>query len=196
MNGWKRPNHPMWRRQVTAGSNQQRRLRGWLRGLIGVGIPLLLGVDPMLRIPEVMAQIAQAQLDPADPPSGRSPDVPNMGFDGVRSEGERPATEGWIGRLNLTPRQLRRIQVIRRNRQPQLLQAQRELRQARRALGILVTQDDVSTDSIREQYASVRALDDQVRELRFEILLRIREVLTPAQRQELGIILEERLPKY
>lgn len=187
MNGWTQPNPPRWRRHLTAGSNPQRPLRG----LLGVGVLLLLGLDPILRIPEVMAQIAP--LDPGDSSSGRSPD---MGFDGLRSEGERPSAEGWIGRLNLTSRQLRRIQGIRRNRQPQLLQAQRELRQARQALGILLTQDDVSTESIREHYAAVRALDDQVRELRFEILLGIREVLTPAQRQELGLILEERLPKY
>ncbi len=190
MNRWKRPRHPKWRRHVAAGPNRQSRLRL----LIGSGILLLLGVNPVLRIPAVMAQIPQS--DPADPSSSQSPGTPNTGLDGVTSEGERPAEEGWIGRLNLTPRQLRRIQVIRRNRRPQLLRAQRELRQARQALGILVTQDNASSDSIREQHAAVRALDDQVRELRFEILLGIREVLTPAQRQELGIILEERLSKY
>lgn len=100
--------------------------------------------------------------------------------------------EGWLQQLDLTPEQLRQIQAIYRRYQEQLSSSRRETLLARRTLGDLLIQN-ASSEDIRQQYQRFQDLERQVTDLRFEILLEVRSILTPDQRQRMAELLRQRL---
>ncbi len=100
--------------------------------------------------------------------------------------------EGWLRQIDLTPEQLRQIQSIYRRYQGQLSSSRREVLQARRTLGDMLTQN-ASQDEIRQQYQRFQDLEREVNDLRFEVLLEVREILNPEQRQQMAELLHQRI---
>ncbi len=163
------------------------------RGRVFAGLMVGWGLSAVL-LSQSTAAVLVAQADsPADSQSDNQPD--RSLHSRVRDRLEANRDDHWLVRLDLSAAQLRRIQEIRSTHQPRLSEAKQDLREALMELGSLLT-GDASLESIREQHNTVRLLDEEVRDLRFESVLLIREVLNPAQRRELGTMLEERLSQY
>ena len=165
--------------------NQMRQWSTWVTGLmVGLGLSAVL-------VSQATATVLLAQADESanttQPAGSRRPLV--------RTRLEANRDDHWLVQLDLSAAQLRRIQAIRSNHQPRLSEAKQELREALVELGSLLTRD-ASLEAIRDQHNTVRLLDEEVRDLRFESVLQIREVLSPAQRRQLGRMLEERLSQY
>ncbi|NJM00241.1 MAG: periplasmic heavy metal sensor [Synechococcaceae cyanobacterium RM1_1_27] len=163
---------------------QSHLVRG--QGRFVAGFSLALGLSAVL-LSQATATDLVAQTD-------NQPDRSLRSRVRTRLEGAN-RDDNWLVQLDLSDAQLRRIQGIRNTHQPRLLEAKQDLREARLELGSLLT-GDATAEAIREQHNAVRLLDEEVRDLRFESVLQIREVLNPAQRQELGTMLEQRLSQY
>lgn len=167
------------------------------RGRVFAGLMVGWGLSAVLLSQSTAAVlVAQADSPPdihADSQADNQPDRSLRSR--VRNRLEANRDDHWLVRLDLSAAQLRRIQEIRSTHQPRLSEAKQELREALVALGSLLT-GDASLEAIRAQHNTVRLLDEEVRDLRFESVLLIREVLNPAQRRELGKMLEERLSQY
>ena len=163
------------------------------RGRFVAGLIVGLGLCAVLLSQATAADLVAQADSPTESPADNQPDRSLRSQ--VRTRLEANRDDHWLVQLDLSPAQLRRIQGIRSNHQPRLQEAKQDLREALVELGSLLT-GDATLEAIREQHNTVRLLDEEVRDLRFESVLQIREVLNPAQRQELGRMLEERLSQY
>jgi Spy/CpxP family protein refolding chaperone len=83
--------------------------------------------------------------------------------------------------LNLNPDQLQKIQAVRRKHQAQMGQQRQAVQQSRREFEIVMA-SDAPKEQVRQKYRQHKVLKDRLDEVRFEALLEMREVLTPAQR--------------
>ncbi|MCL1472335.1 Spy/CpxP family protein refolding chaperone [Argonema antarcticum] len=89
----------------------------------------------------------------------------------------------WIQELNLSQAQIQRIQQIHNQYKDRMSQSVQSLRQAQQELQTMMA-STASQDQLRDKHRQVEAIDQQVRELRFESMLAMREVLTPEQRRQ------------
>lgn len=89
----------------------------------------------------------------------------------------------WIGELNLSQDQIQRIQQIHNQYKDRMSQSVQSLRQGQQELQTMMA-GTASQDQLRDKHRQVEALDQQVRQLRFESMLAMREVLTPEQRRQ------------
>ncbi len=104
-------------------------------------------------------------------------------------------SSGWLSELNLSPNQTRRLQAISQQYQPQIDQRQQNLRQLRAELQDLLS-SNASSSQIREKHRQVEALQQEVRQLNFESMLSMREVLTPEQRLQFEAHMRDRKPGF
>jgi protein CpxP len=93
--------------------------------------------------------------------------------------------------LNLTPQQQQQLDAIRQGSSQQMSQRQQALRQAKQELAVLM-QGTASDDTIRTKHSQVAQLQQEVENLRFENMLKMRTVLTPAQRQQFAQLMQQR----
>ena len=98
---------------------------------------------------------------------------------------------GWLSRLELSPDQMVQLRSIQHQNQGDLGQKVQELRQARQQLRQLLA-GEAATEQVRDQYRRMQQLSRQVDDQRFEVILRVREVLTPEQRVRMTELLESR----
>ena len=91
--------------------------------------------------------------------------------------------QGLIQELNMTPAQIRQMQAIRKQYKDQIAQRAAQLRQAQRELQVLIASTD-SGDKVRQKHDQVKALQQQLGDLRFESMLATRQVLNPDQRRK------------
>ena len=96
-----------------------------------------------------------------------------------------------LEQLNLTSEQKEEIEQIRQKYQPQIAQTRSSLRSERDKLREMMTGNELA-ENIRSQHESILSLDRQLRNLHFETMLEMREVLTPEQRQEFASIMDEK----
>ena len=85
--------------------------------------------------------------------------------------------------LNLTPEQTEQIQTIENQYEDQLAQRKQAVRQGKQELVDLMA-GTASESQVREKYRQVEALKQQVADIRFDIMLAMREVLTPEKRRQ------------
>lgn len=93
--------------------------------------------------------------------------------------------------LNLTSEQTQKIQAIRTQYKDQIAQRHQAFLQAKRELKDLII-GTASEDQVREKHSQVEALEQQVREAKFDQMLAIRGVLTPEQRNQAAEIIQKR----
>ena len=111
-----------------------------------------------------MAQFAAAQDVPA-PPTKKAPDArPNL-----------------LAALGLSPEQIDQIKQIHAQRQPQMLQAMRRLREANRALDMAVYADVLNEEDVQARLHEFQLAQAHMAGLRFGTELAVRKVLTPEQ---------------
>lgn len=94
-------------------------------------------------------------------------------------------------KLNLTIEQQQKMQSIRRKYQPQMDSLRLEMRTEKEKLRQMMTNND-SSDNLRQQHQKVASLNQKMSDLRFQIMLEMREVLTPEQRQQWSNMMTEK----
>ena len=92
--------------------------------------------------------------------------------------------------LNLSPSQLQKLKEIRDRDRDKIRNLSQQVRQANRELRELLG-SEASVDLIRSKHNQVQDQQRQVRNLHFERMLAMREVLTPQQRSQLQEILQK-----
>lgn len=93
--------------------------------------------------------------------------------------------------LNLTPEQAQTLQAIQQEYQGQISQHRNLLRQAQQELETLMAGDATEAE-LRAKHQQVKTLMQQMGDLQFESLLKMREVLTLQQRRLIIELMEER----
>jgi periplasmic protein CpxP/Spy len=97
----------------------------------------------------------------------------------------------WIQQLNLSPEQMQQMQAIRNQYKDRMSQRAQALRQAQQQLQDLMA-GNASEDQILAQYNQVETLRQQLGRVRFESMLRMRQVLTPEQRRQFAERMQNR----
>ena len=101
--------------------------------------------------------------------------------------GDGPHDERSAGRpnllaeLGLSREQVQQIRRANQERRPAMMQAQRKLREANRALDMAIYQDVVRDDEFQIRLREFQAAQAEVAKLRFESELSVRRILTPEQ---------------
>jgi Spy/CpxP family protein refolding chaperone len=95
-----------------------------------------------------------------------------------------------MARLNLSSAQQQELQTIYSQYKDQISQRKQAVRQVNRELRDLMV-STASNDEIRAKYQEVQALRQQLEAARFESLLAMRDVLTPAQRSRFAQLMEQ-----
>ncbi|MBD0268934.1 MAG: Spy/CpxP family protein refolding chaperone [Cyanobacteria bacterium Co-bin8] len=93
--------------------------------------------------------------------------------------------------LDLNEDQLSQIRTIRESSRTTLQPLREQMRAGHQELRSLMA-SNASTDELRQRHSTLMNLEQQMRAERFEVMLQIREVLTPEQRTELANMLEQR----
>jgi Spy/CpxP family protein refolding chaperone len=112
--------------------------------------------------------------------------VQNFGEQGREAQGPLKL----MARLNLSSAQQQELQTIYSQYKDQISQRKQAVRQANRELRDLMV-STASNDEIRAKYQEVQALRQQLEAARFESLLAMRDVLTPAQRSRFAQLMEQ-----
>ncbi|TAD74277.1 MAG: periplasmic heavy metal sensor [Oscillatoriales cyanobacterium] len=166
----------------------------------------------------VLVPLAQAQDDPGDwfsqmddRPGPGGPDGPMMGPPGgpggqggpngggdMRGPGGRGGPGGGPGGgmlrgLNLSAEQTQKLSQVREQFRNRMQQQRQSVETARQEMGRLMS-GSASTDQLRQQHNRIQAEMQKMGDLRFESMLAMREILTPAQRQQLAQRMQERRP--
>ncbi len=112
--------------------------------------------------------------------------TPAFSQDGPPSDGGANDDRGnrrpnLFAELGLSPDQIQRIRRLNQGRRPQMMEAQRRLREANRDLDIAIYSDATSDAEFNSRLKEFQAAEAEVARLRFEGELSVRKVLTPEQ---------------
>ncbi len=142
---------------------------------------------------------AQAEADDwysqLDDRPGPAPGGPEGNQGGQRERrGDRGGPGGGMLRdLNLSADQTQQLNQVREQFRARMQQQQAAIRNARQEMGRLMA-GSASADQLRQQHSRLQAEMQKMGDLRFESMLAMREILTPAQRQQLAQRMQERGP--
>ncbi|MDS3859261.1 Spy/CpxP family protein refolding chaperone [Thermosynechococcaceae cyanobacterium BACA0444] len=100
----------------------------------------------------------------------------------------------WITALKLSPAQIQQVQAIEAKFKPQAQSQQTQLNQAESLLESLLVKG-ASNEDIRAQHQIIQNYRRQLETTRLEAALEIKDVLTPAQRQQLAELNQQRLTR-
>jgi Spy/CpxP family protein refolding chaperone len=89
--------------------------------------------------------------------------------------------------LELTSEQAAQIKTLQAQAQPDLMALMAQLRDEQDTLERLIANDDTSAIDLRMQHQLLQALQQAIADNQFEVLLGMREVLTPEQRTLLSM---------
>jgi Spy/CpxP family protein refolding chaperone len=93
--------------------------------------------------------------------------------------------------LNLNNEQIKQLSDIRQQYQGQISQKQRDLREAKSKLTVLMV-GTANESTIRDQFTPVLRLEQEIAQLQFDSLLAMRKVLTPEQRSKFAELMQQR----
>jgi Spy/CpxP family protein refolding chaperone len=100
-------------------------------------------------------------------------------------------TKQLLEQLNATPEQKQKMEDIRAQYQDQISQHKQQVRQTQQQLQEMLS-TNASENQIRQKYDELIRLKQEMSKLQFEIILQVREVLTPEQRRQFADIMEQR----
>jgi Spy/CpxP family protein refolding chaperone len=112
-----------------------------------------------------------------------------------RRRGREGDQARWLQELDLTPEQVQEMRAIRERYQPQMETQRETMKAERQALQSLMV-GNASEGTIRAQHEVVQDQALELADLRFESMLEIREILTPAQRAQAAELMEERRQNF
>lgn len=93
--------------------------------------------------------------------------------------------------LNPTPEQQQQLQAIRQEYQGEMQQQQQQMRQIQQELNDLMS-GNASESQIRQKHDQLMNVKQQMGQLQFDMMLKMRAVLTPEQRAQLMDLMQER----
>ncbi len=96
-----------------------------------------------------------------------------------------------VEKLGLEPFQQDQIRAIRSQYRPQMKSLREDIREQRQKLAQMM-QNNNSESALRSQHNRIIGLRQDIQELRFEVMLKTREVLTQEQRQKWAELMQER----
>ena len=96
--------------------------------------------------------------------------------------------------LNLSSEQIKQLSDIRQQYQGQISQKQRDLREAKSKLTVLMV-GTANDNTIRAQFPPVLRLEQEIAQLQFDNLLAMRKVLTPEQRSKFAELMQQQRGK-
>ena len=157
------------------------------------GVPLLIPLGNALTQLNTHANVAVAE------PAIEAPELIAQAPSGPEAEGERPrrGRRGrWLEELDLTPEQRDAIRAIRREARPTKQDLRQQLQQERETMRSLLSDSNTSRDQLRSQHQTLMAARQQMANQRFEMMLDIREELTPEQRAKLAELKVQRRGRH
>ncbi len=86
-----------------------------------------------------------------------------------------------LAELGLSREQIQQIRRMNQERRPAMMQAQRRMQEANRALDMAIYRDSVRDEEFQNCLKDVQAAQAELARLRFESELSVRKVLTPEQ---------------
>ncbi len=122
----------------------------------------------LLALSAIVASGAFGQDDP--PADGGSQDE--------RANERRP---NLLAELGLSREQIQQIRRMNQERRPTMMQAQRRMQEANRALDMAIYRDSVQDEEFQARLKDVQSAQAELARLRFESELSVRKVLTPEQ---------------
>ena len=99
--------------------------------------------------------------------------------DGPRDGDER--RPNLLAELGLSPEQIQQVRRMNRERRPVMVQAQRRMHEANRALDMAIYRDTVNDEEFQTRLKEVQAAQSDLARLRFENELSVRRILTADQ---------------
>jgi Spy/CpxP family protein refolding chaperone len=96
-----------------------------------------------------------------------------------------------FNKLNLTADQRQKMQAISNQYKDKIAQHFESMRQANQELMTMMN-GNASDTQLREKHRQVVAQRQQIEELQFDIILAMRQILTPDQRRQLAQMMQER----
>ncbi len=101
---------------------------------------------------------------------------------------------GIVQALNLTPEQVQKMQLIRKQYKDPITQTNQQLSQAKQQLSDAIA-STAPADRVRAKHLQVDILQKRLGDLRFESTLAVRELLTPEQRIKYVQRMQKQQPK-
>jgi len=96
----------------------------------------------------------------------------------------------FLNRLDLSEEQSTQIKAIYRRHYQINQESRQELREAKEEMGSLLT-SEANSNRIRQKHREIQSLNQELGNSRFEAMLKVREVLTREQRQEIADMMAE-----
>ncbi len=100
-------------------------------------------------------------------------------------------SEQLLDALNTSPEQKQKIQVIRNEFQEKLRQQQEQLRQIQQELSQLMM-NNAPESELRQKHEQFMQVREDIGNTQFDLMLKMRAVLTPEQRSQLAEIMQQR----
>lgn len=95
-------------------------------------------------------------------------------------------------KLDLTADQAKQVKAVREKMRPKLKAARQEKREAFKNFTALLQGDSKDDAMIREAYKNLQTVKASAQDAHFEMILAIRNILTPEQRQKFAALKKER----
>ena len=150
--------------------------------LIAAGV--ILPVAGVFTASQLQAQTATSAPETTLAQNSDRPHSP-----GPRGRGDQ--LERLTEELNLTEDQISQIQVIQEGARDEMQALHESLRTEHGTLHELMA-GDASEAELRTQHETIQTLHREVADKRFETMLATREVLTPEQRTDLAVLMQQR----
>ena len=97
-----------------------------------------------------------------------------------------------LQQLDLTSEQSQQIEVIKQEFETQNTSLKQDIDSNNLPLRLSLFTSDVSTEELREQHKKAQALHQQLGDNRFEMMVQVREVLTPEQQNKMAELLKQK----
>lgn len=111
--------------------------------------------------------------------------------DGPGWENRRDRKDRMMEALNLTQEQQQQMQSIKDKYSAQMKERHERMRTEHEALRTMMS-GNASTATIRAKHQQISTLRQELEELRFNSMMEMREVLTPAQRQQFAQMMDKK----
>lgn len=155
--------------------------------------PIFLIVAAAFALP-LSAYAVQANLETNNSQkfkSGMNPRFARHHFHQKQSHHRGEKINKILQQLDLTPEQSQQIEGIKQEFETKNSPLKEEMQSNRQDIGLTFT-SDASTAELRQQHQKVRALRQQLGDNHFEMMLQVREILTPEQRTQVAELIKQK----
>ncbi|MGB3533033.1 MAG: Spy/CpxP family protein refolding chaperone [Microcoleaceae cyanobacterium] len=109
----------------------------------------------------------------------------------IRQHDDDSPAVGLFDELNVTSEQKQEIQQIRDQHRVTLEQRQQQLKQVQQELNQLIA-SEAAKDQIRLKHEQLLQMTQDMKELNFDVMMQLRDILTPEQRARFAEIMQNR----